>query len=106
MLRRVWVNLSVRAITPNVRNSIIVVAVSPATLISNEFCQSATNYISRDIVPLVGNPMGLIDCYENTVYLKPHADSNFIDHEFDSPTYRDHISKKLNTNIQKFKWQE
>ncbi|MBM3184112.1 MAG: hypothetical protein FJZ64_02255 [Chlamydiae bacterium] len=81
-----------------IRNRIIVVAISPAAIVPKSLCFASYNYASkRDVVPYsetfahaLLNPLQAIQNikhYDELVFLDPHPDAPPLDHILSSPTF-------------------
>ncbi len=102
------------------RDRIIVVAIAPAKVIPKDLCYDSFNYASKnDIVPY-GEAVfaGFLDCphfdfevselwkmtlehREQLILLDPDSKAKGIDHEFQSPTFEEPLTKHINDYINK-----
>lgn len=101
-----------------VRNRVIVVAIAPGAIVPKALCYRSHNYASaKDIVPYgetVG--IGLLDVDESEIsrkindmkvlreeliLLDPHPGATGIDHDFQSPTFKNQIREHVEDYIQK-----
>ena len=99
-----------------VRNRVIVVAIAPAAVVTDDLCHQSFNYASKkDIVPfgelvfassLDSNEYGTskiveqaLDNREQLILLEPHSDAVGIDHDFQSPTFREVIKKHVDKHL-------
>ncbi len=74
-----------------VRERIIVLAISPGAVIPKKLCYEAYNYASkRDFIPHL-DALGKIRYGDQLILLDPHPDAAHFDHAFDSPTFQDII---------------
>ena len=82
------------------RNRIIVVAISPAGYISRKLCHEVYHYVSkRDFVPFF-DPFGLIECWDTVYFLDPHVDAPIWDHDYRSPTFKDPLKYRIDVFIE------
>lgn len=100
-----------------IRNRVIVVAISPGTVVAKDLCFASFNYASRrDPIP-VGEaawqtgwdapPIHTISeivktAFKELILLEPHQEANAIDHEFQSPTFREVIKRHLDQYIEQY----
>jgi hypothetical protein len=99
-----------------IRNRIIVVAIAPAAIITDDLCFKSFNYASkgRDPIPFVEASLsaGLSEDYElrdknqaalkQLILLEPHPDAPSFDHEFQSPTFKEIIEKHLKEFVKEY----
>ena len=79
----------------DVRNKIIVLAISPGAIVPQRLCYRSFNYASkRDFVPKL-DVLGNLLYGSQLISLKPHPDAHHHDHGFDSPTFQDIIQDNL-----------
>lgn len=86
---------------PELRDRILVVAISPAAYIDPRICAKVIHYRAawyRDLIPRV-DFCGARRMRDTIVTLPSDKDADFHDHGFESPTYRGVISKHLNNYI-------
>jgi hypothetical protein len=109
---------------PEIQSRIIVIAIAPGTIVPQELCFASFNYASkRDLVPwaelalrsgLDSNETEMSDATKKVIenqaeliLLDPHPKAKFLDHEFQSPTFkeviRDHVEDYLERNGQ-YSW--
>ncbi len=82
-----------------VRERIIVLAISPGAVIPKKLCFEAYNYASkRDIVPHL-DAIGKIRYGDHLILLEPHPDAPHFDHGFDSPTFQTLILYHINNYL-------
>ena len=90
-------------VTQEWRNKITVVNFAGASIIKNELCKEAFNYVSKaDIIPFFAPERWNPQKVSNLFLLDRHKDAKgIIDHSFQSPTYREylkyHIEEYLNS---------
>jgi len=74
-----------------IRERIIVLAISPGAVIPKKLCFEAYNYASkRDVIPHL-DAIGKIRYGDQLILLDPHPEAEHFDHAFDSPTFQDII---------------
>ena len=100
-----------------IQDRVIVVAIAPAAIVPKEICFRSYNYASKkDIVPLgelffagafdtkeVGSSTRVdmvMELRKQLIILDPHPDAVGIDHDFQSPTFKDVIADTINYFIQ------
>ncbi len=105
---------ALKRLPEEIRNRIIVIAIAPAEVVTRDLCYDSFNYASKkDVVPLGGQlaaywqacNLGDEDRGEmwtkvakmqsEIIWLDPHEGATGIDHDFQSPTYRDKIIQHL-----------
>jgi len=96
-----------------IRDRVIVVAIAPGAVVPKNLCYQSYNYASKkDIVPfgelvyasaLDTNEFGTSKLVETAlenrdelILLDPHPDDTGIDHDFESPTFKDRIIYHIN----------
>jgi RHS repeat-associated protein len=78
-----------------IREKIIVLAISPGAIIPSNLCFRSYNYASkRDFVPKL-DVFGQMRYRNQLVLLDPHPNARKHDHGFDSPTFQDIITDRL-----------
>jgi hypothetical protein len=102
---------------PEIRDRVIVVAIAPAAVVPKELCFNSFNYVSKkdsvyqmEPAPLTSKnftfdevliPSGKEEIVhphrDELIILEPHPDATGMDHEFQSPTYREHLKKTIAT---------
>lgn len=100
-----------------IRDRVIVVAIAPGAIVSEVSCYKSFNYASRKDIVHYGEMIftGAMDTneYRNSpaaqkafenhkelILLEPHSDDDsFIDHDFQSPTFREVIQKRIDEYI-------
>jgi hypothetical protein len=83
----------------DMRNRIDVIAIAPAAYIDENLCNSRVHYVSnRDLVPYL-DINGYFNNKDSIIKIKPHHDAKFLDHNFDSLTYKDFIKNELDKFI-------
>ena len=95
-----------------IRDRIIVVAIAPAAVVPRQLCFDSVNYASKkDIVPLGEvvfysffdtNELGISSAVETAlerrnelILLDPHPEATGIDHDFQSPTFKECIKNRI-----------
>jgi hypothetical protein len=112
----IHVKNALQQVSEEIRHRVIVLAIAPATIVSNDLCYESYNYASTsDVIPnlevlladFIG-PMGeeRSDFQENVnllqnqlIKLNPHPDANWIDHDFQSLTFKPQIKAHLEDYI-------
>lgn len=98
-----------------IRDRLIVVAISPGTIVPKELCFTSFNYASkRDPIPWAellfitgrnitesGAAERIIENHKQLILLDPHPDANLIDHDFQSPTFKEKIQYHIEDYIDK-----
>ncbi len=101
-----------------IRDRVIVVAIAPAAIISDDICYQSFNYASKsDLVPKAELVVaGFFDTGETAaservqaaltkqgqlILLDPHPDATGIDHDFQSPTFYEYIKRHLDSYFEK-----
>lgn len=80
---------ALRSSLQEVRDRIIVIAISPAKIVPNELCYQAYNYASkRDFVPSL-DLAGRYWYASQLTKLEPHEGASFIDHYLNSDTFQE-----------------
>lgn len=100
-------------IDEQIRNRIIVIAIAPAVVISKDLCYRSFNYASeKDFIPKlelvfyrsretgkkgeISKPLEeALERHKQLILLKPHPDATGIDHDFQSPTFRERIEQHI-----------
>lgn len=109
------------AVSPEIRDRIIVVAIAPAVIVPDDLCFSSFNYASKnDPIPITEGaltgalqigldapPVRTIEMFSKEVYkelilLDPHPDAPKFDHAFTSPTFKDVIEEHLKSYISQY----
>jgi hypothetical protein len=84
-----------RSCDPEKRKRIHVIAVAPTAYIDENLCGSVVHFVSEwDIVPKF-DFMGRWRNRDTTEILKRHPEAGWFDHDSQSPTYRDEVSKRI-----------
>lgn len=104
----IHVRNALEGLPPEIQDRIIVVAIAPAAVVPKKLCFASYNYVSENdfVYKLEPTPDALrleesmIPNYvkrthEELIILPPHLGVSGMDHEFQSPTYRDELEKKL-----------
>ena len=95
-----------------IRKRVIVVAIAPAAVVPDEICYRSFNYASkRDLIPkgelvftgfIDPNECGssermkkVMGYQDQLIMLDPHPDAGIFDHDFQSPTYKEHIKNRI-----------
>jgi RHS repeat-associated protein len=92
---------ALKRLEPELRARIDVLAIAPATYIERYLCRSVTHYVSeRDFIPWL-DFIGRFKNSDTIQVLEPHKDANLLDHNFDSPTYRNVIEKHIREHLEK-----
>lgn len=102
-----------------IRNRIIVIAIAPGKIVPEDLCFKSFNYASKNDIVHYGELLfaGLIDIsrfglsnslilalekHKQLVLLEPHPDAKGIDHDFQSPTFKEvieyHIKEYIDHN--------
>ena len=69
------------------KSKLIILAIAPAKIIPKEMCLDSFNYASRnDPVPKL-DVAGYAKFGNELIWLDPHPNAKFHDHNFDSPTF-------------------
>ena len=85
----------------DLRNRIDIIGIAPAAYINRFLCNSRTHYVSkRDFIPYL-DFRGYNKNKDSIFKIKPHPDAKLLDHNFDSPSYRDLLERKINDYIEK-----
>ena len=97
-----------------IKDRLIIVAIAPGAIISRKSCFKSYNYASKkDIVPYgelffagLNDPeikkellAATLERYKELKLLEPHPDASGLDHDFQSPTYKNVIQKLLEQHI-------
>jgi hypothetical protein len=101
-----------------IQDRIIVVAIAPASIITDDICHQAFNYASKDDLVLYIEPAIRIGFAEDSdpevgefykgllskvVFLEPHPKAFLLDHDWQSPTFYEVIERHVNNHIAQFK---
>lgn len=93
---------ALRSSPQEIRDRIIVVAISPAKIIPNELCFKSYNYASkRDFVPSL-DLAGKYWYADQLIMLDPHKDAPSIDHYLSSETFQDVIKGHVATYLAQY----
>ena len=103
-----------------VRDRVIVIAIGPGVIIPEELCYDSYHYASKNDPIHLGQNLHthviaslndheeriqllqqLIEKEERLIRLDPHPEANFLDHDFQSPTYSQTISDHLYIYLKK-----
>ena len=78
---------ALKAVTPELRSKIVVLAIAPSRVIPQKLCYKSSNYISggHDFVPYLGITSWFY--LNELIHLKKHEDAPWFDHSFLSPTF-------------------
>lgn len=117
----IHVRNALAAVSPEIRDRIIVVAIAPAVIVPDDLCFSSFNYASKnDPIPITEGaltgalqigldapPVRTIEMFSKEVYkelilLDPHPDAPKFDHAFTSPTFKDVIEEHLKSYISQY----
>lgn len=99
-----------------IQQRLIVVAIAPGAVVPKKLCFNSFNYASKkDFVPLgelafhgaldsnecgISKPMEMaFEHYQELILLEPHEDATGIDHDFQSPTFREKIDKHIKEHV-------
>ncbi len=86
---------ALRHLDPELRKQIVVIAVGPASYISDDSCFAVHHLASkRDIVPHI-DFKGKNHYKDTITWLEPHPDAPFFDHVFQSPTYSEPMKERF-----------
>ena len=89
---------------PELRERIIVVAIAPGAYMYQETCAQVTHFRNasgwRDFVPRIDRE-GAARSKETIVDLVSHSDASWFDHSFQSLTYFDSLSRRVNHFLMK-----
>jgi len=101
---------TLKSMPKEIQQRIIVVAIAPAVIITDDLCYKSFNYASKkdkvylaemmftSMVDIEGGRQALADL-EHLILLEPHEGASGIDHDFDSPTFtkiiEDHLTDYL-----------
>jgi len=98
------------------RRRIIVIAIAPAVIVSKKLCYKSFNYASKKDIVQIGElafASGLdtnefrtskvlemvLENHEELILLNPHSSATGIDHDFQSPTFKEEIKKHITDYI-------
>ncbi len=99
---------------PEIRNRIIVVAIAPAAIITDNICYDASNYVNKkdfvhygeilgSLIQDRGLPIKTLQVLKNRkelIFLDPHPESKGFGHDLQDPTYEERIERHITEYFQ------
>jgi hypothetical protein len=102
---------ALQSVPKEIRERVIIVAIAPAAIITDDQCYKAYNYASKldkvYLAEMMSHSLGdlerakqALEALEHLILLEPHEGATGLDHNFESPTFLEPVCGRLQQYLQ------